>query len=342
MKLTALALALALLAGCAGLPVPREMGEMALLRTIGADAHEEGVALTAATGPRPKGRQGVEDALVVTRAGSTPGAAALAMEQESGASLFFGYADRVLAGEGLLKAGGLLPLLDWLAREEELGLGANLWAVEGAARAGLEGQADGAETRLAALITDGRLGTAPLTRTAGEVYAHLLDRGCAWVPALKAGEEGLLPDGYTILYKDGTPAGRLTGEGARGLELLMGSPRVHLLTAGGRTARVYRGQTSCRFEGDGVLFVKCRVWARLGEGTGPVDREELAREMARQEEAAVLAALEGLRGWGTDCLGLGARAGLTSPALWQKLEGDWPAEFSRQIPRVTVDVELIR
>ena len=50
--------ALLLLTGCSGLPAAREMGDMALLRTLGVDAAPVGVELTASTGPRARGLQG--------------------------------------------------------------------------------------------------------------------------------------------------------------------------------------------------------------------------------------------------------------------------------------------
>ena len=43
------------LAGCSGLPAAREMGDMALLRTLGVDAAPAGVELTA---PGPGGSRG--------------------------------------------------------------------------------------------------------------------------------------------------------------------------------------------------------------------------------------------------------------------------------------------
>ena len=347
MKVLALALALSLLAGCSGLPDPREMGDMALIRTLGADAGEDGVSLTAATGPRPKGLQGEgQAALVAVGAGDTPGEAAMALRAGGEDSVFLGYADQLLVGAGAL-AGGLLPgLLDWFARDSELGLGARLWVVRGDARAAVESGGDrGLEGRLTTLITDSRLGTAPLTQTAGEVYAHLLDRAAAWAPVLRAGEGGVAPDGYAVILKEGAVAGYLTGGEARGLELLAGQPRAHLLGAMGMTARVYRSTTLCRFDGEGTLHITCRVWARLAEYAAPPDKEALEamkEGLRRQEEACVRTALARLREWGTDCLGLGAKAGLTAPALWQELAEDWSGEFARREPELTVKLELVR
>ncbi len=47
-----------LLTGCSGLPTSREMGDMALLRTMGVDAVAQGVEVTGSTGPRARGTSG--------------------------------------------------------------------------------------------------------------------------------------------------------------------------------------------------------------------------------------------------------------------------------------------
>ena len=64
-KAAACAAAILLLSGCgnAALPYAREMGDMALLRTMGVDAEGEGeVRVTVSTGKRAVGLQGGESA----------------------------------------------------------------------------------------------------------------------------------------------------------------------------------------------------------------------------------------------------------------------------------------
>ena len=106
----------------------------------------------------------------------------------------------------------------------ELGLGAQLWLVRGerAQTAISSGGDRGVEGRLSTLRTDGKLGVAAVTRTAGEVYTDLMEQGSAFVPALVlSGEEepALLEQGYGVLIGDRL-VGYLDGSAARGLELL--------------------------------------------------------------------------------------------------------------------------
>lgn len=95
------------------------------------------------------------------------------------------------------------------------------------------------EARLSTLQIDSEMGVATISRTAGEVYADLLEQGAAYVPALIPAEGGegdtsLLEGGYGIL-KGELLAGYLEGREARGLELL--GRQAGSQSPGGRTAR---------------------------------------------------------------------------------------------------------
>ena len=93
-----------------GLPRGREMGDMALLRTLGVDLEEEDYVVTASTGRRARGLQGEEtlEPMVLSARGATLSGALVAMESLSEQELFFGYVDQLLLGESLAE-GGALP-----------------------------------------------------------------------------------------------------------------------------------------------------------------------------------------------------------------------------------------
>ena len=130
--LLALALGCALLTGCSALPYPREMGDMALLRTMGVDREEDGLGVTVSTGPQARGLQGErEKALVLSALRPSLSAAALALQALSDQYVFFGYIDQLLLGETLART-DVVPVLDYFARDAELGLGAQVWVVRGA------------------------------------------------------------------------------------------------------------------------------------------------------------------------------------------------------------------
>ena len=344
-----------LLAGCSGLPTAREMGDMALLRTLGVDPSPAGVAVTGSTGPRAKGLQGEgEAALTLSADQASLSAACLAMQAQTDSFVFFGYVDQLLVGQALAEE-GVRPVLDYFARNAELGLGAQLWLVRGAAaRDALSaGGERGLDARLETLGNDSEMGIANLTRTAGAVYTDLLELGSAYVPALSpAGEGGavLAEQGYGVLKGD-VLAGFLEGEAAKGLELLAGGSSADVLDVelpeGPVSVKVTSACTKSRleFQGDvpSALKLTCKVEVRLSEyRTRPAGQglESLRTEAARRERVRLEGALEQLRAWGTDCAGLGAKAGMFHPARWQAVQADWPEYFSKVPVEIQDEVKI--
>lgn len=337
-----------LLAGCAGLPAAREMGDMALLRTMGVDARGEELAVTASAGQAEAG----EPALVVSARRESLSAACLAMQGQSDRYVFFGHVDQLLLGEGLARQ-GVRPVLDYFAQNVELSLGARLWLIRGteAGRAVASGGEKGVDARLATLQNDGKLGAAPRTRTVGEVYTDLLERGSAFVPALTLAEDTLTEYGYGVFRGDRL-AGALEGEAARGLELLAGQLTAEIVEEEQEGNRISVRLNSARvrsvleFQGEtpAVLRVSCQVKGRLEEYQRPVtaaEREELDARLEEQLRKSGESALACLQEWQADCTGLGPRAALLCPGRWQAVREDWPSWFA-QVPvelRVQVTIQ---
>lgn len=345
------------LTGCSGLPTAREMGDMALLRTLGVDPSPAGVAVTGSTGPRAKGIKAEgEPALTLAADRESLSSACLAMQGQSDSYVFFGYVDQLLIGQELAEE-GIQPVLDYFSRDSELGLGAQLWLVRGAsARDALSaGGEQGVDSRLETIQNDSKMGIANLTRTAGDVYTDLLELGCAYVPALSPTGEGdafLTERGYGVLKGD-VLAGFLEGEAARGLELLAGGTSADVLDvelAGNRVSvqtTTARTKSSLTFQGErpSVLKINCQAEARLSEYQSPLDDRELKalrEELERRERERLGAALGQLQGWGTDCTGLGIKAAMAHPARWERVKAEWPERF-REIPiEINVNVRINR
>ena len=321
-----------LLAGCTGLPTPREMGEMALLRTIGIDSDPSGLTVTVSTGERADGNEGEKrEPLIISGRGGSLSAAAADLRQKSDSWIFFGHADQVLVDGDT----DLLMVLGWLAHDVELSLGANVWLLRSGDAA--LGEEDGVEKRLAALERDASLGSAPMTRTAGELYSALLDRGCTFLPTLLAGEE-LTPGGYALVNGEGVTA-FLTEKEGRGLELLCERPMAEVMEVhmpeGAVSVRLVGGQLDCkpRFsEGELTkLELRSRVSARLSQWEQPLtpaQREEIAREVGRQLDDRLSAALNRLQAERAECVGLGSRVAMAAPWHWGALEKNWQDVFA--------------
>lgn len=327
-----------LLAGCTGLPRPREMGDMALVRTVGVDPEETGIHLTVSTGERAKGVQGEKDsALVLETEGESLSAAALTLGSRSDSYVFFGYVEQLLLGEEIRE---LNDVLGWFAHDAQLGLGAKVWLVRdlSAGEAVKSGEQAGVERRLAALSRDGELGAAPLSRSAGEVAISLLERGCAFLPALKL-EEELTPAGYAV-WKGESLLGYLEGEAARGLELLAEEPAAYIIEVAlpdNRVSlRLNGAQLDCRPRFDGERLEKLELTARCEVQLCQWQREPTAREMEeiqrRAEEVLsgwIHSAMVRLRAWEADCVALGSRVSLAAPWHWENLEPQWQEVFGR-------------
>lgn len=346
-----------LLAGCSGLPTGREMGDMALLRTMGVDTAPAGVGVTGSTGPRAKGLQAEgEAALTLVADQASLSGACLAMQGQTDSYVFFGYVDQLLLGEELAER-GIRPVLDYFARDAQLGLGAQLWLVRGATarEAVASGGREGVDSRLETLQHDSEMGAASITRTAGEVYTDLLEQGAAFAPALGlSGEKNdkLTQWGYGIL-KEGALAGFLAGEAARGLELLAGGPSADMMTIelpeNKVSVRVVSARTRSRliFQGDSLsaLELDCKVEVRLSEyRRAPENREleQLKTAVAARERARVEDALGQLRDWRADCAGLGARAAMACPAQWRELRESWPERFASIPLELRIEVTVQR
>ena len=329
-----------------GLPRGREMGDMALLRTLGVDLEGEEYVVTASTGRRARGLQGEEalEPMVLSARGSTFAGALAAMEGLSEQELFFGYVDQLLLGETLAE-GGALPVLERFARDGDLGLGAGVWLIRGSAGTAVDsGGEEGTGGRLSALTEDGRLGRAALPRAAGEVLTDLLENGCARIPALAAGQGGaLLERGYGVLAADGL-TGWLEGDAAFGLELLEGQGRGTVELSEGRAVSVADVRLSWTPETERGRIIgarlTCRLSARPEEGaSAPSQREleELERELEELTRKRLCAALENLRDWGADCLSLERRMAALRPLA----RGD-PEEFGSWRMAVEVRADVTR
>lgn len=347
-----------LLTGCGRvLPYAREMGDMALMRVMGVDGEEDGLSVTVSTGKRASGLQNEEEgALILSLQGKSLSTVCQAMQGASESYVFYGYVDQLLLGEDMARQ-GVYPVLDYFSRDTQLGLGAQLWLVRGdrAESAVRSGGEEGIDARLSTLQTDSRMGTAGVTRTAGEAFTDLLERGSAYVPVLEVtsddqGETALMEGGYGVL-KDGVLAGFLTGEQAKGLELLESRAAGDLLEvtlpSGLVVVRVnWSGLTvEPETEGDGLTGARltCLLAAELVEFSQELtgeEQEQVRTALEDRERRRLQQALAALQGWGTDCVNLGGRIAVSEPGRWSRAEEDWPEVFSQLELQVEVQANL--
>lgn len=341
MKRKAIALAAGccvLLSGCQGLellPYARELEGMALMRTLGVDAAENGVAVTASSAA---GDSGEEQAQVTERTAPSLSAAVLGMQAEGASYVYFGHVGQMLLGEDLARRSAG-EALDYVLRDVEMRLDTELYVVrDGGAGEAIRGAAEegSAAGRLEAMAEDPGLTARSMPRTVREVLAELERCGASFAPALRAEEGGgFSAAGYAIL-KDGALAGWAEEEAAYGVNLLLGqvdADVVELPVPGGGSAalRVVGAKTRVRpqFQGGDLtgLEVLCRVDANLAGGSVDLEdravREALEEALARRESERVRAALTLGQELEADFLDLRSAAGLSAPWRWGQLREQW-------------------
>lgn len=349
---------MAMLTGCAGpslLPYAREMGDTALIRAVGVDIREEDAELTVSTGVRSDG----EDALVLSAQGRTLPEAALAVQSLGDSYAYYGHVDQLVVGEEQALV-GLDGLMDWVAREAELGLGMQLWLVRDAtaSRVIRAGGARGSADRLSRLNTDSETGAANIGCTAARLMSVLARDGSVYLPAVVVtqrregdgggGEEGaLLPAGYGVLRK-----GKLVcwtdDDTARGVELMEEQAFghvVHLTLDDGAVVGVRLEKARTRVDPvfrDDVLSgldVRCDVTARIVQTQrrlGNRDMERLRDGLERLVGERMVRALELGQYWDADYLDLKRRVELARPDKKAQIKEQWETGYRTLDVRVDV------
>lgn len=324
-----------LLSGCQGLdllPYARELEGMALMRTLGVDAAENGVAVTASTAAGDG-----ETARLTEQTAPSLSAAVLGMQAEGASYVYFGHVGQLLLGEELARASAV-EALDYVLRDVEMRLDTELYVVRdgGAGEAIREAAEKGsAGARLEAMAEDLGLAARSMPRTVREVLAGLERCGASFAPALRTEGGSFAAGGYAVL-KDGALAGWAEDEAAYGVNLLLeqvDADVVEVPVPGGGSAalRVVGARTQVRplFQGHTLtgLEIVCRVDANLAGGrVSPEDRaglEALEEALARKESERIRAALTLGQDLDADFLDLQSAAGRTAPWHWGRIQAQW-------------------
>lgn len=175
-----------------GLSRAGEMEELHLITALAVDRQEGAVAVTAVTGVRAG--EGEEPVILTGRGSDLPGALR-DMGERRPSRAYLGQADKLLLGEDLAR-GGLMEVLEFVLDHRELGLDTLLYIVRGSSGEGL------------AATAPAMAGETPGRDKRGVSVGQALARLCAGrsvqVPALAAGEDGMLaPGGWAILEPRG-------------------------------------------------------------------------------------------------------------------------------------------
>ena len=145
--------------------------------------------------------------------------------------------------------------------------------------------------------------------------------------------------------------GYLEGEGARGLEQLAEQPVAEILDLplpeNRVSLQITGAQLDCRPRFENGQLVKLELTSRVNaqlrqwERTLTArEREELSAAAADQLEGKLRAALEPMRLWQAECVGIGSRVAIAAPWHWNRLEDRWQEVFSGVEYELNVKVSL--
>ena len=363
------------LAGCQKvgfLPYARELEDMALIRTMGVDtAPGGGVTVTISTGAGSGERSGTPVLLSGT-AGTISGAC-LDMQGRGSSYIYYGHVGQLLLGEDLARQDAR-PALEYVLRDVEIRLNADLYLVRGTGAETAIRDAAGADTgeeqesgeeesedsggdeknsaakRLEAMEDDAGLLSHTMSRTVGDILERLERTGSAFVPAVIQGGQGELEAaGYGIL-KDGVLVGWTGEDAANGINLALGQVDADVLELDGAAVRVVGARTGVRpiFDGDKLtgLSILCKVDANLAEAPPGMNLqdsaalEHLEQELAQQELARIQAALSLSRTLDADFLELQLAAALSAPSRKAEIAAQW--SLSGLAFDTTVEARILR
>lgn len=324
------ALSLALTAsGCSGGSIYsnyRDISELLVIQTLGFDLSDAGVRLSvSAEGSSGAGKDNEykTPVRVSIDAHSMTEAQDALQNYSGGLQLFFGHTAYFVLGESVLTT-DTAQFFDCIERDAAFRLCIPVFAASSGSAGELIMGAGGDKhdaTKIMHAVTENlRLRGDAHIFTAAEIVSQLDSNGSALICAVKSvpasdaapdaggGEMTIVPDGYTIIYKN-KAAGHIPPELARGVSLILNKAGSMPVAVGDATLQIDR--SSCKIKpvfGDGLEGVSfdIEIGAALAEARGDFDPDELRRGLEVMAQGWVEDVLALQKSSGCDFLHLGS------------------------------------
>ncbi len=359
------ALSLALTAsGCSGGSIYsnyRDIAELLVIQTLGFDLSDAGVRLSvSAEGSSGAGKDNEDKTPVRVSidAHSMTEAQDALQNYSGGLQLFFGHTAYFVLGESVLTT-DTAQFFDCIERDAAFRLCIPVFAASSGSAGELVMGAGGDKhdaTKLMHAVTENlRLRGDAHIFTAAEIVSALDSNGSALICSVKSvpasdaapdaggGEMTIVPDGYTIIYKN-KAAGHIPPELARGVSLILNKAGSMPVAVGDATLQIDR--SSCKIKpvfGDGLEGVSfdIEISAALAEARGDFDPDELRRGLEVMAQGWVEDVLALQKSSGCDFLHLGSILEMQHPYRLRGAAGN----FSLIAPgldftvRVTADLD---
>lgn len=353
-------LAFSFLSGCSKeetlLPVPQEMGNMALLRTFAADVGEDVPwKVTVSTGKQAKGLQGEQEPpLVLSGESASLIGACRQLEGLTDHTIFYGYIDQLLLGMDVGNT-GISHVLEYFTTQPALSLGTGIWLSSSTGEELIVATAEeGTQEYLGTMISESKLGNLGLTRKIGEVLTDIREINATYIPILGVNPQGGLEEEGYALFRGDTFVTTLKDQEAMGLNLLLGQDQLLELQQNQGIYAVNLNQISTSYQGEWSdeddqklksVEIHLEIRGKLLEYSHRPEEEALKiLRMQGEEEVAKLcqSTLAVLQKYQVDVLYLSGHLGLSHPLQWTWLENNWEDVFSQVemtvIPHITLTI----
>lgn len=324
-------------AGCSGGSIYsnyRDIAELMIVQTLGFDSMPDG-GMTVSVSAEGSYGAGSEDGSKKPERLSA-GAASLTEAQDElqhysgGLQLFFGHTAYFLLGAQVLSS-DTTQFFDCIERDTAFRLSIPVFAVSSGSASELilgAGDEERDATKLMhALTQELRLRGDMHVYTAAEIISAMDVNGAALICAVAAapadatdpdageGEMAVVPDGYTIIYKN-KACGRIPAELARGVSLILNEAGPMTVSVGNAALQI--DSADCDIEpvfGDGLegLTFNIKISASLAEVKGGFDPDELAAGLEDKVRALAEGVLELEKSTGCDFLHLGSALEMRHP-----------------------------
>lgn len=324
-------------AGCSGGSIYsnyRDIAELMIVQTLGFDSMPDG-GVTVSVSAEGSSGAGSEDGSKKPERLSASAASLTEAQDElqhysGGLQLFFGHTAYFLLGADVLNT-DTARFFDCIERDTAFRLSIPVFAVSSGSASELilgAGDEERDATKLMhALTQELRLRGNMHVYTAAEIISAMDVNGAALICAVAAAPAGatdpdagedemaVVPDGYTIIYKN-KACGRIPAELARGVSLILNEAGPMTVSVGNAALQI--DKAACDIEpvfGDGLegLTFNIKISASLAEVKGGFDPDELASGLEDAVRVLAEGVLELEKSTGCDFLHLGSALEMLHP-----------------------------
>jgi Ger(x)C family germination protein len=365
-RLLALPLAAALLAlaGCGSIHSGyREVEQLHLIQTIGIDHHPDGVTVSISSGQSTD----VSSTAMAQTGQSITDAIRRLQNFSAREDIFFAHTRYAILGEETARR-GISGCLDYFQRAGQIPMDIGLLVLRRSTAEELIRRSSAPSTSISELLRSldhaAERDGASYVFSCEEISRALLEHGAALICAItaedtedviftEAGEKAAVPLGYGILKGDAV-CGYITGETARGVNLLLGHGGIgEVPVEAGQTVSVNMRSGGCaltpRWAGGRLAALEidvsldCAI-AELSSGGALTAADYAAITAAAEEKAAgwIREILELQRRLDADFLGLCNKIRMKTPREFAAAEADWPAALRDTDYRISVTAEIRR